>query len=70
MPPVIDYKKCKACGTCNRHCPGDVILQEKRKKAYRIIPMGMLALWFLPAGLPQGSDSYCLPTSDVQYLSL
>ena len=25
MPPVIDYKKCKRCGTCDNHCPGDVI---------------------------------------------
>jgi len=38
MPPVIDYKKCKACGTCDKHCPGDVILQEKRKKPIVLYP--------------------------------
>jgi adenylylsulfate reductase subunit B len=25
MPPVIDLNKCAACGTCDAHCPLDVI---------------------------------------------
>lgn len=25
MPPVIDMEKCKRCGTCDKHCPLDVI---------------------------------------------
>ena len=32
MPPVIDYDKCKRCGTSDRHCPGDVIYQEADEK--------------------------------------
>jgi NAD-dependent dihydropyrimidine dehydrogenase PreA subunit len=32
MPPVIDLKKCKKCGTCDSHCPLDVIHFDKRKK--------------------------------------
>lgn len=25
MPPVIDHDKCNACGTCDAHCPLDVL---------------------------------------------
>ena len=25
MPPVIDEEKCTACGTCDAHCPLDVL---------------------------------------------
>ena len=32
MPPVIDLKKCKKCGTCDLHCPLDVIHFDKKKK--------------------------------------
>jgi adenylylsulfate reductase subunit B len=28
MPPIIDYDKCVACGTCDE-CPGDVIHFEE-----------------------------------------
>ena len=29
--PVIDYKKCIACGTCVQVCPVEVYLKEKDK---------------------------------------
>ena len=32
MPPVINLKKCKKCGTCDLHCPLDVIHFDRRKK--------------------------------------
>ena len=32
MPPVINLKKCKKCGTCDLHCPLDVIHFDKKKK--------------------------------------
>ena len=32
MPPVIDLKKCKGCGTCDAHCPLDVILFDQETK--------------------------------------
>ena len=28
MPPVIDQEKCNACGTCDKHCPLDVLYLE------------------------------------------
>jgi NAD-dependent dihydropyrimidine dehydrogenase PreA subunit len=31
MPPVIDLAKCKGCGTCDAHCPLDVILFDQKK---------------------------------------
>ncbi len=39
MPPVIDEEKCTCCGTCDRHCPGDVILQEGKKKPVVLYPL-------------------------------
>jgi adenylylsulfate reductase subunit B len=39
MPPVIDFGKCKSCGTCDRHCPGDVIVQEGEKKPVVLYPL-------------------------------
>lgn len=38
MPPVIDIDLCKACGTCDQHCPGDVIFQENDKKPVVLYP--------------------------------
>ena len=32
MPPVIDMNKCAACGTCDAHCPLDVIYFDEEKK--------------------------------------
>ena len=30
MPPIVDADKCNACGTCDSHCPLDVMyLTEK-----------------------------------------
>ncbi|HME44140.1 MAG TPA: ferredoxin family protein [Syntrophorhabdales bacterium] len=31
MPPVIDLDKCERCGTCDAHCPLDVILFDQKK---------------------------------------
>ena len=32
MPPVIDMDKCKGSGTCDAHCPLDVILFNEKTK--------------------------------------
>ncbi|MCL5265817.1 MAG: 4Fe-4S binding protein [Chloroflexi bacterium] len=32
MPPRIDAAKCNGCGTCDRHCPIDVIELDKGKR--------------------------------------
>jgi adenylylsulfate reductase subunit B len=32
MPPVIDLEKCQGCGTCDAHCPLDVILFDETTK--------------------------------------
>jgi adenylylsulfate reductase subunit B len=29
MPPVIDPDKCELCGTCDKHCPLDVIYMQE-----------------------------------------
>ena len=31
MPPVIDLDKCKRCGTCDAHCPVDVIRFDEER---------------------------------------
>jgi adenylylsulfate reductase, subunit B len=32
MPPIIDANSCSGCGTCDRHCPIDVIHLDKAKQ--------------------------------------
>ena len=50
MPPVIDLKKCKKCGTCDLHCPLDVIHFDKKKKLpVGQVSGGVLALRLLPS---------------------
>ncbi len=39
MPPVIDLKKCKHCGLCDKFCPGDIIHMRKGEKSPRKIPV-------------------------------
>ena len=31
MPPKIDLDKCASCGTCDAHCPLDVIYFDEEK---------------------------------------
>lgn len=30
--PVVDFEKCIKCGTCERHCPTNVIVVDKEEK--------------------------------------
>lgn len=32
MPPVIDLEKCAGCGTCDEHCPLDIIHFDEESK--------------------------------------
>ena len=36
MPPVVDKKKCKGCGTCFRNCPGDLFIFDRKTKAPKL----------------------------------
>jgi len=65
MPPVIDMKKCKKCGTCDLHCPLDVIHfdRERRFRTSSIrtsvgiaVPAALTAPWE-PSGY--SSDPRC-----------
>jgi len=31
MPPIIDLDKCTRCGTCDAHCPVDVIRFDEER---------------------------------------
>lgn len=31
MPPKIDLDLCTSCGTCDEHCPGDIIHMDEIK---------------------------------------
>ena len=37
MPPIIDKTKCKGCGTCYMHCPGDLFVLHKKKKIAEVL---------------------------------
>ena len=37
MPPIIDGKKCNACGVCADICPTDVFRVKKKKQVPQIM---------------------------------
>ena len=37
MPPIIDKAKCKGCGICYMHCPGDLFVLHKKGKVPEVL---------------------------------
>lgn len=61
MPPVIDYNKCKVCGTCDRHCPGDCILQEGENKPVVLYPWECWHCGACRQDCPEGAITISFP---------
>jgi adenylylsulfate reductase subunit B len=61
MPPVIDHEKCRSCGTCDRHCPGDVIFQEGKKKPVVLYPLECWHCGCCRQDCPEGAVTISFP---------